>query len=812
MDRYICIHGHFYQPPRENPWLEEIELQDSAYPYHDWNERITAECYARNAASRLKDFENKITGIMDNYTKMSFNFGPTVLSWLSYHRPDVYEAILNSDRVSREYYSGHGSAIAQVYNHVIMPLANTRDKRTSVVWGVRDFQKRFGRDPEGMWLAETAVDTETLEILAEYGIKYTILAPWQAVGVRSLEDGGEWESVEWDRVDITMPYLYRLPSGGTISLFYYNGPISYAIASAGLLKSGENFANALVSSFNDRQGPQLVHIANDGESYGHHHKYGEMALSYCLNHIETNNLARITNYGEFLEKHPPTHEVRLRENSSWSCIHGVERWQADCGCNSGQFPQWNQQWRGPLRKALDAVRDQLIPAYEYAVSRYLRDPWGARDDYIDVVIDRSRDNVEDFLQRHAIKDLSGDEKVATLKLLEMQRYAIYMYTSCGWFFDEVSGLETIQVMEYASKAMQYAGRVLGIALEPGFKAELERVSSNVDANAAESYERLVTPVKIDLQRVGGHYAVSSLFNEYPERMTVYSFSVESDNYEKKKAGKLTLATGRATVRSTTTWDEESMSFAVLHLGDHNVSGGLGKLDGEESFNAMRNDVHEAFERGDTTEIIQLIGKHFGENRYSLWYLFRDEQRRALGKIFEMTQEGVEASYRQIYELNNPFMNFLTSLSIPIPVSIRLAAQYIVNLDLRRAFETEYLDMEKLERLVTEARRWEVVLDRAGIGLVVSVWCTATAEKIEVEPEKLESIVEIVRVIKLVEPLSLDLDLWKTQNIVFALINCNGYRHVAARTEEGDEQAANWVKAVNELADILHIKVREEVWA
>ena len=364
MERYVCIHGHFYQPPRENPWLESIELQDSAYPYHDWNERITAECYAANAVSRILDSDQLITQIANNYSKISFNFGPTLLSWLEIYAPEVYSAIIEADRESRQLYSGHGSALAQPYNHMIMPLATKRDKYTQVVWGIRDFQHRFGRDPEGMWLPETAVDIETLETLAESGIKFTILAPNQAQRVRQIGKK-EWQDVNDSTIDPTMAYSCRLPSSRSIVLFFYNDPISRAVAFEGLLSSGEQFARRIESAFSEESNwPQIVNIATDGETYGHHHRHGDMALAHALNYIETNKLARITNYGEYLEKHPPEYEVEIIENTSWSCVHGVERWRNDCGCNSGRNPRWNQSWRAPLREALDWLRSTLDPKYE----------------------------------------------------------------------------------------------------------------------------------------------------------------------------------------------------------------------------------------------------------------------------------------------------------------------------------------------------------------------------------------------------------------------------------------------------------------
>ncbi|MFH1995829.1 MAG: glycoside hydrolase, partial [Candidatus Omnitrophota bacterium] len=308
MNRFICIHGHFYQPPRENPWLEEVELQDSAYPYHDWNSRITAECYAPNTASRILGADTKIIDIVNNYSKVSFNFGPTLLAWLERHEPEVYQAILQADKESRGRFSGHGSALAQVFNHMIMPLANARDKRTQIVWGIKDFERRFRRRPEGMWLAETAVDLETLEILAERGVAFTILAPNQAKRSRKIGDK-RWKEVSNARIDPKTPYLCRLPSGKSIALFFYDGPRSRDIAFGGLLKDGEALAKRLISAFAEKdEGPQLVHIATDGETYGHHQNHGDMALTYCLHYLESNDLAKITIYGEYLEKNPPLRE------------------------------------------------------------------------------------------------------------------------------------------------------------------------------------------------------------------------------------------------------------------------------------------------------------------------------------------------------------------------------------------------------------------------------------------------------------------------------------------------------------------------
>ena len=806
MNRYICIHGHFYQPPRENPWLEEVEYQDSAHPYHDWNERITAECYAPNTASRLVDGEGRILAIVSNYSKISYDFGPTVLTWMERHAPDTYRAILEADKLSQERYSGHGSALAQAYNHMIMPLANSQDKRSQVIWGIKDFRKRFGRDPEGMWLPEAAVDTETLEILAEQGIKFTILAPRQAKSFRKIGDNGEWQNVEGGKIDPSISYLCHLLSGRTITLFFYDGPISQDVAFGGLLRNGEAFVRRLTGAFSDeRQWPQLVNIATDGETYGHHHRFGDMALAFTLHSVELSPFAKSTNYGEFLEKNPPIYEVQVFNGSTWSCVHGVERWRNDCGCNSGMHGGWHQKWRKPLREALDALRDQLIPAYKREASLYLKDPWTARDDYIEVILDRTEDNIENFLKSHTLRELSKEEKSKVLKLLELQRHAMLMYTSCGWFFDEISGPETVQIMEYAAMAIQRTEEVLGLSLEPLFISDLEKAPSNLFENGARVYERFVVPSRIDLTRVGAHYAVSSLFNDYPEHMKVFNFTVNSENYEKVKAGKITLATGKARIRSDFVWDEGTKGFAVLHLGDHNISGGLGDFRGEEAFSSMRQEIRSAFERGDTTEIIQLINKHFGMNNFSIWHLFRDEQRKVINQILEFTHTGIEASYRKIYEDNNPVMNFLSSINIPIPKSIFVAAEHIVNVEMERAFGQEEVDVEKLKRLILETNRWGLSLDRASIEFNASSWVTSQMGKVIQDPMNPVLFEKITRVLEILEALSLNLNLWKAQNIYFSLRErLKG--EMEGKMKEDDGTIKKWLDALNDLGGKLGMKV------
>ena len=587
-ERYICVHGHFYQPPRENPWLETVETEDSASPYHDWNERITAECYAPNGASRIVNGENQIIRILNNYSRISFNFGPTLLSWLEENAPRTYRMIRDADRQSMLRYDGHGSALAQVYNHVIMPLANPRDRITQIRWGIADFQHRFGRVPEGMWLSETAVDTETLQLLAENGILFTILAPHQCARVREhaestlqptlprLNGAGErWIETPDASVNPNHPYVVQLKDGLSITVFFYNGPISRAIAFEGMLNNGETFAWRLARGLDtSHTEPQIVHVATDGESYGHHHRHGEMALSYALRYIEDKKLAKLTNYGHFLAEFPATWEAQIVEDTSWSCAHGIERWRSDCGCNGGR-QGWNQRWRAPLREALDWLRDTVAPLSESASRGLLKDVWRARDAYISVILTakspEAKEAINRFFAEHAVRELTAEERTLLLKLMEMQRHTQLMYTSCGWFFDDISGIETVQVMAYAARALRLAADIFGLncaLLEWQFVERLRQAKCNSPQwkDGGEIYRRLVKPQEVSLEQVAAHYAISSVFGSYPEETVLFCYTIRRLDYENVTSGRARLAIGRCRIKSNLTEETEEVSFAALHFG------------------------------------------------------------------------------------------------------------------------------------------------------------------------------------------------------------------------------------------------------
>ncbi|MBM3879251.1 MAG: DUF3536 domain-containing protein [Verrucomicrobia bacterium] len=803
MQRFICLHGHFYQPPRENPWLEAVELQDSAFPYHDWNERIAAECYAPNAYARFLDGEGRIARIVSNYSRISFNFGPTLLSWMKENGPDIHQAIVDADGVSRRRFGGHGSALAQCYNHMIMPLANRRDKYTQVLWGIRDFEHRFGRAPEGMWLPETAADNESLDVLAQLGIKFTILSPFQASRVRSLK-GGSWRDVNGGRVDPTLPYLVKLPAGRSIAVFFYDAPVSQAVAFERLLNNGERFAHRLMDRFDDgRHGDQLLHIATDGESYGHHHRYGEMAMAYALDFIETRQMARLTVYGEYLAGHPPTHEAQIHQGSAWSCSHGVDRWRRHCGCNSGGRPGWNQNWRQPLREALDWLRDQLAPAYEAKAKELLRDPWAARDDYVAVLLDRSVENLGRFLDRHAVRALTEAEQVSALRLLELQRHAMLMYTSCGWFFDEICGIESVQVIQYAARALQIAADLLQADFEPGFLEVLAKAKSNLreHRDGRHIYEKFVKPAIMHRESVGAHYAVSSLFESYPEEARIYAYTVTQEDRQLHTAGNARLALGRIRVTFNVTRNSDVVTYGVLHMGDHNLNCGVRLYQGPEAYGALVQEMREAFERADFAAIIRMMDRHFGESNYSLKNLFRDEQRKVLNRILESTRDEIHSTYRLLTDRHAPLLRFLSDLRAPAPKALELAKEFVLNSELRRQFESDKLDLERVRALLEESERDKTPLDAETLGYALKGHLDRLGGRYEQAPQDLALLGQLEAAAGLVRLMPFEVNLWKPQNLYYTMLS-TVRPEVQQRAEQGDETAREWLAQYAKLGDNL----------
>ncbi len=802
--KYVCIHGHFYQPPRENPWLEAIERQDSAYPDHDWNERILHECYAVNAAARILDEAGHITRLVNNYERISFNIGPTLLSWLAEKSPPTYAAILAADKASAERFSGHGSALAQPFNHPILPLCNDRDRRTQVLWGIRDFESRYGRRPEGMWLPETAVNTPTLEELATAGIRFTILAPRQADKIRPIA-GGEWRKIDGD-IDSGQAYLCRLPSGKSINLFFYDGATSQALAFEGLLHSADNLIDRLLQPLNkDTNGdPRLSHIATDGESYGHHHRYGEMALAAALDRLDQRDDVRLTNYGEFLDKHPPKMEVHIEENTAWSCAHGIGRWFRDCSCNCGRIEGGHQRWRGPLRDAFDWLRDTLAGPFEKAADGFLRDPWLARERYIDVILDRSPERIAAFFENCAARPLNPDEQSRVLELMELQRHAMLMYTSCGWFFDDIGGIETVQVIRYAGRVVQLARTALGIELEGEFVSRL-RARRRQPAGVSQRTRRL----RADRPAGNGrylarraHYAITSLFDALADQNRVYCFDVRQEDERRRSSGRMKLDIGHIKLTSRITLRRNNVTYVLLHLGEHHVTCAVREFAGEDSYRQVALQIESAFERANFPEVVRRFDDAFGDTNYSITSLFRDEQHTVLRSLLEAPLAQIDSAYRQIYEQHAPFARFLKQLSLPVPRRIQMVGGVVLSEAMRSVLRQARPDLKRLAELRDEAQRQGIALDAATVGTAARAAFTGLAREIAADENFGDSLTMLRGLVVFLRSLGFAVDLWPAQEVFI--------RHVLPRyaslKSQSAERAQQWHPVVAELGEALRVRI------
>jgi len=810
MRPFVCIHGHFYQPPRENPWLEEIETQDSAHPFHDWNQRVTAECYAPNTASRILGPEDRIVAIVNNYSRMSFDFGPTLLSWLELHEPETYAAILNADRISCQRFDGFGSALAQAYNHTILPLSSSRDKRTQVLWGIADFVHRFKRRPEGMWLPETAVDLESLDILAEEGIRFTILAPHQAR--RTRKPGAKtWREVTDAGVDTRFPYLCRLASGRTMALFFYDGPLSREVAFGDVLKHGRRLADGLLQGADPRAGfAQLRHIAVDGETFGHHHRFGEMALSYGLHMLEEQGTARLTNYAAFLEQHPPEHEVVIVENTSWSCAHGVERWRGDCGCRTGGHPEWTQAWRAPLREAMDHIRDKLASIFEQHLSSRIENPWCLRDEYIEVILDRTEGSRRSFLKKHGLNSLADTDRVAVWRLLEMQRAANLMYTSCGWFFDDIAGIESVQVLQYAARAMQLARDVSGEDLEPGFLSLLEKAPCNDPEfeDGRDLYEKKVRPAVLDLLKVGVHHGIASLFLDDHEAARSAAYSMRMEAWERQEKEGMKLALGRSRVRSLLTEDAQTVSFSVLYQGEHQLQASARSDLSERKFHSASQEILAAFHKQDAPKVLARQTRLMGPARYSFQHLFKDAKRRIILSLLDATLLAFETAVRPFYARHMDFIQAARSMNVPLPDSLGAVAGFLRQKDVIHMLDgTGPLELDGLRRFAAEVKGHAFPADETALAHAVSRRILSLTEALTQDTGDLRPLEQIVGLLDAVSGLSLRPDLWQSQNLFFEWVRSK-LPAIRARAGESDQEALRGMELARRLGDHLSVEVRD----
>ena len=777
-EKFLTIHGHFYQPPRENPWLEAIELQDSALPFHDWNERICKECYNPNSVSRIVDNRNRILDIVNNYEHMSFNFGPTLLSWMEKYTPGTYERIIKADIDSISSHNGHGNAMCQVYNHIIMPLANYKDKVTQVKWGIKDFEYRFGRKPEGIWLAETAVDDETLKVLADNGIKFTVLSPYQALKMKKISDR-EWQDVSWGNIDPARSYKYTIKCDPkrSIDLFFYDGAISRSVAFDELLTDGNKFIKRLKEGVSEyRDYPQLINIAADGESYGHHTKFGDMALAYVLKIKAEDEGFKITNYGEYLDQYRSNYEVDIKQASSWSCFHGVGRWKEDCGCSTGGHPGWNQKWRKPLRDALDYLRDNLVEIFEQEGQKYFnKDVWEVRNRYIDVILDRTFQNIKKFQQEHFNSGLSEQEKVRAMELLEMQRQSMLMYTSCGWFFSEISGIETVQIMKYAARAMQLASNFSSENYEEKFLAILNEAKSNIPefGTGKNIYENFVKPSIVTLKQIACLWAISSLYQEFDDEEDVYCYTVKRRDYQRTQKGNANLITGHIEIYSKVTLQKSDLVFALMQYSGGDFHCAIKEFSTNEEFQELKTTLNKIFMLNPLTEIIRTLDEKFGKEYFTLKDIFIEERKKILQILLKGQMEKFSNTYQDIYEQGKGSIYQMQNLGLEIPNEFKLSAGYALSKRFNELLEhsdgfVEKAIIQQIKDINFEAKKINIEIDKTQSNKAYTKKIINNLKRLtkSFEYQQSEAIIEMF---DLIDQLELQIDISEAQNIYFGRI-------------------------------------------
>ena len=735
---YITIHGHFYQPPRENPYINEIERQESAAPFHDWNARIHHECYRPNAFSRIERRDGKIVKIVNNYEYMSFNMGPTLLSWMEFHDRDTYQAILDADKRSADRLNGHGNAIAQVYNHIMMPLANWRDKLTQIRWGKADFQSRFGREPDGMWLAETGVDYETLEALFLEGIKFIILAPSQAQRCRPMPTNEHpnpaWQEVGSAQIDPNRPYRcylrrhrntssnvselgqFHLPADNDayIDVFFYDGPISRDMGFGDLLGNSHNFAERINQAVrDDHRQSQLVSVATDGETFGHHKHFTEKTLSYAFVEEFPKHGWTVTNYAHYLSLFPPTYEAELKSATAWSCAHGVDRWQGGCECG-GEGSDYQLLWRRPLRDSLNWLRDHLATVFVDIGRKYFNDPWEARDRYIDVLQYSLSEGIAEhspvlerfFEQQCGSKVSTSSQRVDVLRLLEMQRHSLLMFTSCGWFFEELSRPETVQILRYAARAIELAADVAGVLLEDEFIQRLAKAPSNLAEfkNGEGVYRQQVVTNRITLAQVAAQYALSSTLGNYARSQQIYCYTIQQQDYQLQRIGSMSLAIGQIQLVSGITQESVNYIFAVLHLGGDDFHCCIQPFTGRREYEEIKATLFKTLKQANTATVILAMSSNFSGEQFNLHHLFAEERHRILQQLADETLTRLDQLYEQVYRDNYGILISFRRDGLAVPPELQVAADIVLNNRLT----------EQLKRLGTGEQLPNVGLDAVAI--------------------------------------------------------------------------------------------------
>jgi alpha-amylase/alpha-mannosidase (GH57 family) len=780
MPTYIVVHGHFYQPPRENPWTGMMEREHSAHPFHDWNERIHAECYRPNAWARIVDGYARVERIVNNYAAINFNFGPTLLNWMVEHAPATYQRVLEADRLSQARFGGHGSAIAQAYNHSILPLCNERDRVTQIRWGLADFHSRFGRPAEALWVPETACNDAVLGALIDAELKYVILSPYQAERVRPL-NAHEWSNVADGNVDTGRAYKYyhRDGSGRSIALFFYDGPISRAIAFEGALYSSQVLLDRFAK--NARGGGRLISVATDGETYGHHTHFGDRTLAYALEIEARQRGFIVTNYGQFLEEHPPEWEAEIKpgpngEGTSWSCAHGVGRWYRDCGDSTGAGEGWNQAWRTPLRQALDHLRDAAIIPVEESRGRLYADPWAARDAYIGVVLSGGATR-QDFLRRHAQQGLKEEDQVHALTLMELQRHAMTMYTSCGWFFADISGLESVQVLKYAGRVMDHLAELGLPSPRERFLEILAEAKSNIPAkgNGADIFRREVDPLRMTPQRFAAHFAICGLLDSEGESQegSLGGFHFSRRDMRKESRGRITMATGRVHLEAAATGRAQEFMHAALYIGGVDFYCVLRPYSGPRRFKAAVERLWEQFATGSLLTLLRVSQDEFGPEEYDLRHVLPRGRQRILEHVFADLINRFDEQYSRLYEDNRGVIEQLREAGFRLPPELAAAAEFALGWRLEQEVRSQRRSQDpqayrRAREIVEEAHRGEFNIQRESVRRTFEEMILESVRRVAQQPDT-DAIAAALALVQLSRDLRMTPDLTHAQEAIYPIL-------------------------------------------
>ncbi len=782
----FVLHAHFYQPERTNPWTDILDPEPSAAPYRDWNARIHAESYRPNAAARIFDDQRRVERIVNNYERLSFNFGPTLLRWMERRQPETYGRILDGDwrSVAR---TGHGNALAQAYNHVILPLANERDRATQVRWGLADFRHRFRREAEGMWLPETAANQASLDLLIDEGVRFTVLAPHQAHRVRHRN--GRWHDVSAG-VDTTRAYEVRHSdgSGRALVVFFYEGVLAQWLAFAKEASAADAIVQRLAGV---APGGGLAHAALDGETFGHHRKFGELALAYTLFEGAERHGLTPTSYGAWLAENPPTEEAQIvpGEGTAWSCAHGVGRWYRDCGCATDSQPGWNQAWRTPLREALERVDALAAETFERVGGELLRDPWRARDDYVHLLL---RDwTPQQFLDRHAARQLTAAQQCDVWSLLESQRHGMAMYTSCGWFFGDIAGIESAYVLRFAA-------RTLGLLEDVGTDTQatrqdmldlLAQAESNLPdgGTGADVWRDQVLPDVVSPMRIGAQLCLLAL-TQYEQAenttagatLTVAGHALTVHERRVEQRGRLALVTGRASVRAHATGRTHDLAAAAIHLGGLDFHGLVAPDPGPDKFAAATVDLWEGFATAPLAHLIRLLDRVFtgnGATEFGFEWALPWAKQDLVEWIFSDLSERFADAYARLYHENRRILESLVAGGHHLPRMLRAAAELTLTVELEdkvreiSAAGSSPPDavFEAIHEIVALARSQQYLLDLGPVRAALEDAVTAATRQ-AVRRLDQPAVDIVVAWIELARALELSLDLSAAQEVAWDTLN------------------------------------------